>query len=164
MFIHKNTENTYDEWLWHHFEFGFTLPCRIVSLCSNPASPMFVCSATSGQGRSGSIGSDTGPSRGNRIGKLTIWDLKTMRTDVSAFSCLVGCNLHCYEFLYTVECNLHWKGQFSSFLIFLNQYIYSLFQIYLYRLFNLLLITKQADPAVVLDRTVLTKNWTFYPL
>ncbi|KAL4231180.1 WD repeat-containing protein 91 [Mactra antiquata] len=56
---------------------------RIVNICSNPASPMFVCSATSGRSRSGSIGSDTGPSQDNRIGKLTIWDLKTMKTEKS---------------------------------------------------------------------------------
>ncbi|XP_060564424.1 WD repeat-containing protein 91-like [Ruditapes philippinarum] len=54
---------------------------RIVTLCSNPASPMFVCSATSGHPRSSSFSSDIGPSHDSRAGKLTVWDLKTMKTD-----------------------------------------------------------------------------------
>ncbi|XP_053407705.1 WD repeat-containing protein 91-like [Mercenaria mercenaria] len=52
---------------------------RIVTLCSNPAAPVFVCSATSGHARSGSTSSDGG--HDNRNGKLTVWDLKTMKSD-----------------------------------------------------------------------------------
>ncbi|XP_052772488.1 WD repeat-containing protein 91-like isoform X1 [Mya arenaria] len=54
---------------------------RIVGLCSNPCTPGFVCSASTGRGRSGSIGPDTGPSRDNKIGRLTLWDLKTMKVE-----------------------------------------------------------------------------------
>ena len=62
---------------------GDTSYPRVISLCSNPAGPTFVCSSTTGRSRSNSFGADMGPGAGSKIGKLTLWDLKTMKTDVS---------------------------------------------------------------------------------
>ncbi|KAH3787615.1 hypothetical protein DPMN_165741 [Dreissena polymorpha] len=54
---------------------------RIIGLYSSPTCQSFVCSACVGRVRSGSLGVDTGPSRDARVGKLTIWDLKTMKAE-----------------------------------------------------------------------------------
>ncbi|XP_061165038.1 WD repeat-containing protein 91-like [Saccostrea echinata] len=52
---------------------------RIVSLSSSPSSGAFICSATVNRARSGS-GSDIGPSSSiARVGKLTLWELRTMK-------------------------------------------------------------------------------------
>ena len=43
---------------------------------------MFVCASTTGRARSSSVGGEIGQSVGNRVGKLTLWDLKTMKAEV----------------------------------------------------------------------------------
>ena len=55
---------------------------RVICLCSNPAAATFVCASTTGRARTGSLGGEVGHSTGNRVGKLTLWDLKTMKTEV----------------------------------------------------------------------------------
>ncbi|KAK3094729.1 hypothetical protein FSP39_005505 [Pinctada imbricata] len=50
---------------------------RIVSLCSTTVGGSFVCSATVNRARSGSSSGPTSPGLG-RVGKLTVWDLRTM--------------------------------------------------------------------------------------
>ena len=55
---------------------------RVISLCSNPAGATFVCASTTGRARSSSLGGEIGQSVGNRVGKLTLWDLKTMKAEV----------------------------------------------------------------------------------
>ncbi|KAL5021151.1 hypothetical protein ScPMuIL_000306 [Solemya velum] len=54
---------------------------RIVCLCSSPVSTQFVSSATVNRGRSGSFGGDSGVATGSKVGKLTLWDLKTMKLE-----------------------------------------------------------------------------------
>ncbi|KAK3593070.1 hypothetical protein CHS0354_007861 [Potamilus streckersoni] len=55
---------------------------RILCLCANPNSHTFVCSSTvNNRTRTGSLGGDIGPVVGSKVGRLTVWDLKSMKID-----------------------------------------------------------------------------------
>lgn len=51
---------------------------RIISLCSNPAGGSFVCSASVHRSRSASGSSELQGYTG-KVGKLSYWDLRTMK-------------------------------------------------------------------------------------
>ncbi|KAJ8317213.1 hypothetical protein KUTeg_005117 [Tegillarca granosa] len=54
---------------------------RIVNLCSNPAGGFFVCSATVNRARTTSLGTEDASTESavNKIGKLSLWELRTMK-------------------------------------------------------------------------------------
>ncbi|KAL3865137.1 hypothetical protein ACJMK2_006758 [Sinanodonta woodiana] len=55
---------------------------KILCLCANPNSHTFVCSSTvNNRTRTGSLGGDIGPVLGSKVGRLTVWDLKSMKID-----------------------------------------------------------------------------------
>ena len=57
---------------------------RIISLCSNPAGGSFVCSASVHRSRSASGSSDILQGFIGKVGKLSYWDLRTMKMIVSS--------------------------------------------------------------------------------
>ncbi|XP_060072966.1 WD repeat-containing protein 91-like [Ylistrum balloti] len=55
---------------------------RVINLCASPAGGSFVCSASVNRARSGSSSGESGPSPSiSKVGKLTLWDLRTMKVN-----------------------------------------------------------------------------------
>ncbi|OWF40423.1 WD repeat-containing protein 91 [Mizuhopecten yessoensis] len=55
---------------------------RVINLCASPAGGSFVCSASVNRTRSGSSSGESGPAPSiSKVGKLTLWDLRTMKVN-----------------------------------------------------------------------------------
>ncbi|XP_033757120.1 WD repeat-containing protein 91-like isoform X2 [Pecten maximus] len=55
---------------------------RVINLCTSPAGGSFVCSASVNRARSGSSSGEGSPASSiSKVGKLTLWDLRTMKVN-----------------------------------------------------------------------------------